>query len=180
MGRPKQLLDWHGQPLVRHVAKQALASSLLGLVVVVGASADPARAALAGLDGPVLIVENPAYAAGQAGSLRTGLGALPATARAALVLLVDQPLMTSALINHILAAFESDPAAQAIVPYFRGKRGNPVLLARGLFGELKSLEGDVGARDVLARHTDAVHKIELDDPAVVADMDTPEDYEGMR
>jgi molybdenum cofactor cytidylyltransferase len=179
MGRPKQLLEWRGRPLVRHVAEQALASRLLGLVVVVGAAAEPSRAALSGLDGPVLIVENPAYADGQAGSLRTGLSAVPATARAALVLLVDQPLVTSALIDRLVAAFDNDPSAMAIVPYFQGKRGNPVLLARGLFEELRSLEGDVGARDVLARHADGVRRVEVDDPAVVADMDTPEDYDGM-
>jgi molybdenum cofactor cytidylyltransferase len=153
---------------------------MIGLVVVVGAAAESVRAALAGLDGPVLIVENPDYASGQASSLRAGMGALPATARAALVLLVDQPLVTSSLIDIMIAAYDADPAALAMIPHYQGRRGNPVLLTRGLFAELRLLTGDVGAREVLARHAEAVRRIEVDDPAVVSDMDTPEDYAGMQ
>lgn len=191
MGRPKQLLDWHGMPLVRHVADQALASGLAGLVVVVGAAADEVRAALApaqntaradGIRPPYAmhIVENPDYAAGQAGSLRMGLAALPPGARAAVVLLVDQPLVTPELIDRLLAAYAADPEATAIVPHHRGQRGNPVLLAAPLFGELMGLEGDVGAREVLRSHADGVRRLELDDPAVTADADTPEAYETLR
>ncbi|WP_370650282.1 hypothetical protein [Oscillochloris sp. ZM17-4] len=65
------------------------------------------------------------------------------------------------------------------MPRYRGRRGNPVLLARGVFAELRALEGDVGAREVLARHAGAVRQIEVDNPAVVTDIDTPEDYAGM-
>jgi molybdenum cofactor cytidylyltransferase len=181
MGKAKQLLEWHGRPLVRYMAEQALASQLMtGLVVVVGAAADAVRAALVGLDGPVLVVENPDYASGQASSLRVGLGALPTTTRAALVLLVDQPLVTPALIDRMIAAHKADPDALALIPYYQGRRGNPVLLARALFEELKLLEGDVGAREVLARYAAAVRQIAVDDRAVVSDMDTPEDYAGMQ
>ncbi len=179
MGRPKQLLDWGGIPLVRHVAEQALASQMTGLVIVIGAAANAVRAALAGLDGPVLIVENPDYASGQASSLRAGLGALPSTARAALVLLVDQPLVTPGLLDKLIAAYGEHPASLALIPCYKGRRGNPVLLASGLFSELQGLVGDVGARDVLAAHAAEVVKIAVDDPAVEADMDTPEDYRGM-
>jgi molybdenum cofactor cytidylyltransferase len=181
MGRPKQLLEWRGRPLVRHVAEQALASQLMiGLVVVVGAAAESVRAALVGLDGPVLIVQNPNYASGQSSSLRVGMGALPATARAALVLLVDQPLVTPALIDGIITSYDADPAALALIPHYQGRRGNPVLLARALFAELRLLKGDMGAREVLARHAEAVRQIAVDDPAVVSDIDTPEDYADMQ
>nr|WP_255604537.1 NTP transferase domain-containing protein [Oscillochloris sp. ZM17-4] len=61
MGQPKQLLRWEGRPLVRHVAEQALASRMTGLVIVIGAAANAVRAALAGLEGPALIVENLDY-----------------------------------------------------------------------------------------------------------------------
>ncbi|NNJ13525.1 nucleotidyltransferase family protein [Chloroflexales bacterium ZM16-3] len=180
MGKPKQLLEWGGRPLVRHVAEQALASQMTGLVIVIGAAANAVRAALVGLDGPVLIVENPDYASGQASSLRAGLSALPGTARAAMVLLVDQPLVTPALIDQIIAGYGTNPQALALIPSYRGRRGNPVLLAHGLFEELRTLKGDVGARDVLARHAAEVAQIAVDDPAVTTDMDTPEDYMGIQ
>ncbi|NTW01143.1 MAG: nucleotidyltransferase family protein [Oscillochloris sp.] len=180
LGRPKQLLEWGGRPLVRHVAEQALASRICALVVVVGAVADAVRATLVGLDGPVLIAENPEYASGQASSLRVGIGALPAAARAALVLLVDQPLITPTLIDCVIAAYDACPDALAVVPYYHGQRGNPVLLSRMLFSELRALDGDVGARQVIAHHTAEVCQIDVNDPAVLMDMDTPEDYAQMR
>lgn len=180
MGRPKQLLEWRGRPLVRHTAEQALASRLSGLVVVTGADADAARTALVGLAGPVQTVENSDYAAGQAGSLRAGLAALPGATEAALVLLVDQPLVTPALINTVLAAYEADRSYLAVVPRYDGRRGNPVLLAAPLFAELAALAGDVGARPVLERHAERVRWLDVDDPAVVSDVDTPEAYEKMQ
>lgn len=177
MGRPKQLLAWGGRPLVRHVAEVALASRLAGLVVVLGAAADEARSALIGLDGPVQTVQCADYAEGQAASLRAGLNALPGAARGAVVLLVDMPLVGPALIDALVGAFEAAPAALAVVPRHRGRRGNPVLLAADLFAELRALDGDTGARAVLERHADRVAWLDVDDPAVLTDMDTPEAYE---
>lgn len=180
MGQPKQLLYWHGKPLVRHMAETALASRLAGLVVVLGAEAVAARAALVGLGGAVQTVECDAYASGQAASLRCGLSALPAAATAAVVLLVDQPLVGPEVIDHLVAAFEADRAALAVVPRHNGRRGNPTLIAAGLFDELRALEGDVGARDLLERNAAAVRWLDLDDPAVVLDADTPEAFERLR
>ncbi len=180
MGRPKQLLEWKGRPLVRHVAEMALASRLAGLVVVLGAEAWAARSALEGLGGPVQTVESADYASGQAASLRSGLGSLPASAKAAVVLLVDMPLVGPALIDQLIAEFEAHPEAMAVVPRYKGRRGNPVLLAAALFDELRGLGGDEGARTVLERHRDLVRWLDVDDIAVVSDADTPEAYEEMR
>jgi molybdenum cofactor cytidylyltransferase len=180
MGQPKQLLDWHGRPLVRHMAEVALSSRLDGAVVVLGAYAPAVRAALDGLSGPLELVACADYAAGQAASLRCGLATLPSEAGAALVLLVDQPLVTPALIDQLCAAFVADPTALAVVPRYQGRRGNPVLLSAGLFAELRTLEGDHGARDLLQRHAARVRWLDLDDPAVVTDLDTPADYRRLR
>lgn len=177
MGQLKQLLDWRGRPLVRYVAEQALTSKIAALVVVVGAGATAVRAALNGLDGPVQTVENPDYVSGQASSLRAGLGALPANTRAAVILLVDQPLISPELINQLIAAYEAQPDMLAVVPHYQGQRGNPVLLSSEAFAELRMLSGDVGARKLLDQYADRVVHLEVDDPAVVTDMDTPEAYE---
>jgi molybdenum cofactor cytidylyltransferase len=176
MGQPKQLLKWRGQSLVRHVAAQGLASQIAGLVVVLGAGAPDVRAALVGLDGPVQLIENPDYASGQASSVRAGLAALPSAATGALIMLVDQPLVHPALINRLIEAFQSAPDVVSVVPTYQGRRGNPVLLARSLFGALRDLEGDTGARGVLAEQADRVLQVEVDDRAIVTDIDTPEEY----
>ncbi|NJK79289.1 MAG: nucleotidyltransferase family protein [Chloroflexaceae bacterium] len=181
MGEPKQLLDWHGQPLVRYIVRQALGSQLDGLIVVTGAAAEATQAALASFDHeesvPVYICYNPQFTDGQATSLQIGLHELPADAEAALVLLVDQPLLTPTLINQVIDAYcTANQKPAAVVPTCEGRRGNPVLLDRALFAELQALEGDVGARDVLQRHAEQVLWLELNDQAVLIDMDTPEAY----
>ncbi len=176
MGQPKQLLRWHGRPLVRHVAEVALASRLAGLVVVLGAEAPAMRAALMGLAGPIVTVQCNDYQDGQAASLRCGLAALPTAVTATIVLLVDQPLVSPTLVDRLIATFEADAGALAVVPRYQGRPGNPVLLAAGLFAELQTLVGDTGARPVLERHAADVHWLDLDDSAVVTDADTPERF----
>lgn len=176
MGAAKQLLPWRGEPLVRHVARQALESDLEELVVVLGHEAAAVEAALDGL--AVRCVRNADYAMGQASSLRAGLQALPPFAAATVVLLCDQPLVAPALINEITAAFrQATPPPVAVIPRYEGQRGNPVLLARPLFAELMTLEGDEGARRVLQRHGPGVRWLDVADAAAVTDVDTLEEYE---
>src|SRR5512141_2033997 len=89
MGRPKQLLDWNGRPLVRAAAEIALAARLEPLLVVVGGAQAAVANALAGL--PLQMIINPDYAAGQSTSLRAGVAALGQDVDAVVVLLGDQP-----------------------------------------------------------------------------------------
>jgi molybdenum cofactor cytidylyltransferase len=179
MGRPKQLLRWQGRALVRHAAEVALASRLDGLVVVLGAAAAEVRAALAGLEGPVALAHCADHAEGQAASLRAGLAALPAATQAAVVLLVDMPLVTPRVIDALIAAHEAEPEALAVIPRHGGRRGNPTLLTAPLFPELRALRGDTGARGVLEHHAPRLRWLDTDDPAVVTDLDTPEAYQAL-
>jgi len=173
MGRPKQLLDWGGRPLVRVVAEAALAARL-DVRVVVGAARDAVAAALDGL--PIEIVESPAYATGQSASLRAGIAALGPQVAAALVLLGDQPFVTAAIVERIVGAWR-DTGAAIVAPVYAGQRGNPVLFDRAVFPELLKIEGDQGARAILAADRTRVHLVEFDDPRPLADIDTPEDYQ---
>jgi len=174
MGQLKQLLDWGGRPLVRVVAEHALAARLDRVLVVVGAAGDAVAAALAGL--PVDIVENPAYTQGQSTSLRAGVIALGPEVGAALVLLGDQPFVTSAIVEQLVGAWRASDAA-IVAPLYRGQRGNPVLFARAVFAELMAIQGDQGARAILAADPARVRTVLFDDDLPLADIDTPEDYE---
>jgi molybdenum cofactor cytidylyltransferase len=173
MGRPKQLLDWGGRPLIRRVAEQALAAQLDQVLVVVGNAGDAVATALAGL--PLRIIVNPAYAEGQSTSLRAGIAALDSEVAAALVMLGDQPFVTTAIIDQIVADWRATRAA-IVAPVYRGLRGNPVLFARIAFPELLAVAGDQGARGVLAADPARVHCVPFDDARPLADIDTPEDY----
>jgi molybdenum cofactor cytidylyltransferase len=92
------------------------------------------------------------------------------------VLLVDQPLIKPELIDRLVAAFEQDPSSLAVVPRHQGRRGNPVLIAAGLFAELQALTGDTGARTLFERHAAQVRWLDVDDPAILIDADTPEAF----
>jgi molybdenum cofactor cytidylyltransferase len=177
MGQPKQLLDWGGRPLVRVVAEHALAAQLDKVLVVVGAARDAVAAALADL--PVELVENSAYADGQSTSLRAGTAALTPDVGAALVLLGDQPFVSPEIMMRIVEEWRASGAA-IVAPVYRGQRGNPVLFARAIFSELLAVEGDQGARAILAADPARVRKVVFDDDRPLADIDTPADYARLR
>jgi molybdenum cofactor cytidylyltransferase len=175
----KLLADYRGEPLVRSVARAALSSRAGPVWVVTGHARAAVEAALADL--PLSFVFNPDFASGLASSLKTGASALPQTAVGAMVLLGDMPDVDAAAIDRIVAAFLARPDALAAVPVHAGRRGNPVLLGRGLFAPVAGLEGDEGARRLL-RETDRdrVAEVPFDDAAVTLDIDTPDDLKAAR
>jgi len=176
-GQPKQLLDWGGVPLLAHVADVALAAGLTPVIVVLGCQAEAVRAALG--TRPVQAVMNWRWSEGLSTSVQVGLAALPLTAEAALFLQCDQPLVTAGLLRALVARF-AETGAPIVHPTYAGRRSTPVLFARRLFPELASLSGDEGGRAVVACHAGEVATVEVADPNVLADVDTPADYERLR
>jgi molybdenum cofactor cytidylyltransferase len=170
----KLVAEVFGQPIVRRVVEAALASRARPVAVVVGHASNSVEAALSGL--PAAIVFNAAFTTGLASSLGVGLRAMPSDVAAALVLLGDMPNIDAALIDRLIGAFESSPHAQAVAPLQDGRRGNPVLLARSMFEQAQRLDGDEGARRLLAA-LDPGQIIEIDAAGSDAsfDIDTPDD-----
>lgn len=178
MGRPKQLLALAGRPLVQYVLDAADRSTLADLVLVLGHAASEIRAGIV-VPPRCRVVVNPRHAAGQSSSLACGLAAVDTEAAAAVVLLGDQPGVTSALIDRVAGAFGACDAA-AVRPVWRTcggtvKPGHPVVLARRLWPELAGLTGDQGARVLFDAHPEWVREIEIAG-APPPDIDDPEDY----
>jgi molybdenum cofactor cytidylyltransferase len=168
----KVLAPLDGLPLIRHVAEAALASRAREVVVVTGHAGEAVAAALVG--SAARVVHNPSFAEGMATSLRAGVAALDPRVDGVVVLLADMPRVTRAIIDALIATFEADADAEAVVPERHGRRGNPVLIARALFPAVAMLEGDQGARRLLARPDARVLVREIDDDAIEQDVDTPE------
>jgi molybdenum cofactor cytidylyltransferase len=135
-------------------------------------------AALAGL--PVKIVHNPDFASGLGGSLKTGIAAIPPEADGAVVCLGDMPQVDAALIDQLIAAFDPVKGALAVVPVFDGRRGNPVLWSRRFFPDLMAIEGDVGARHMIGRYSEAVVEVPVTGNGTLVDVDTPEALRGVK
>jgi molybdenum cofactor cytidylyltransferase len=166
---PKLLAELDGRPLVRHVAEAALRSTARPVVVVTGHRARDVRSALADL--PLRIILNERYEQGQSTSLQAGIRGLPEHAEAAVVLLADMPRIGADLIDGLAAAWIEAGRPAALIPVFRGQRGNPVVLSATLRAEIERLGGDTGAGPILKGRSDVVlHKVA--DPSVVQDVDT--------
>jgi molybdenum cofactor cytidylyltransferase len=172
MGSNKLLEQVHGKPLLRHAVEAATASAASPVIVVSGNQPEKAAAALAG--SRASIVNNPAYATGLSSSLKCGLKALPDDCDAALIVLADMPGITAGLIDRLIAAFNPAEGRAICVAGRGGKRGNPVLWARRFFDDMNALEGDVGAKHLMAQHEEFVCEVEADDDAPLTDVDTPE------
>jgi molybdenum cofactor cytidylyltransferase len=179
MGGPNKLLEKiGGRPLVRIVVDAALASRARPVLVVTGHQRERVEAALAGL--PVTFVHNPHFAEGLGTSLKAGIAALPAPADGAVVCLGDMPQVDGALIDRLLGAFDPDKGALVVIPTIEGKRGNPVVWSRRFFPDLMAVEGDVGARHLIARYAEAVAEVPLSGTAALTDVDTPEALEAVK
>ncbi len=174
MGRSKPLIRLGDLPLLRHVIDRLKESTVDDVVVVLGYDSATIRQAVS-LEG-VRVVENPEYADGMSTSIRAGLRAVRDDAEAALIVLGDQPLVSSKTINRIVDYFR-DRKPGILIPVFRGFQGNPVLIARRLFPEMSRITGDTGCRAIFDDHPTDIETIEVDDAGVLIDIDTPEDLE---
>ncbi len=173
MGGPNKLLaEVGGKPLLRIVTEQVLASKASSVTVVTGHQAPEVERALRGLN--VTFVYNPDFPDGLASSIRVGIGAIPKEAGGALVCLGDMPLVDADLVDQLIAAFAPDLGQLIAVPVSDGRQGNPVLWSRRFFGELMSLDGDIGGRHLLASHAAAVAEVSVDAHGAFLDIDTPQ------
>jgi molybdenum cofactor cytidylyltransferase len=155
-----------------------LASRARPIIAVLGNQADAVDAALGKL--PVERVQNPDFAAGLSTSLKRGIVALPSDLDGVIVCLGDMPLISGRHLERLIAAFNPLEGRAIIVPMRRGKRGNPVLWSKQFFSEMAGLAGDVGAKHLIGEHAELVTEVEMDDDAVLVDIDTPDALDTFR
>ena len=174
MGRPKQLLPVHGQPLLRHVVTSVLTAPVAPIVVVLGANAAAIAPCLAGLAVQTVVNEN--WSEGMGSSLRKGMEALLAAApntHRVIIALADQPDLSA---GHFARLIETQHATgrPIVASVGEGISGPPVLFMAKYFPALLALRGDAGARTLLRDHVADVATVPL--PSA-RDLDTPEDYQ---
>ena len=172
MGRPKQLLPYHGRTLLRHAAETAVAAGCAPIVLVTGALHDKLLAEIVGL--PILTVHNPDWETGMASSIRAGLAAVAAAApRAVLVMLTDQPLVTPELLRQLIVQQHATQAPIVAAAYGE-TLGVPAIFDKSLLPELLKLQGAQGAGRLIAQLGAAVGQVAF--PAGLLDVDTPAQY----
>lgn len=164
--------DNKGIAMVARVVDQALASQARPVIVVTGHERDRVEEVLAGR--PVIFAHAQDYAQGLSASLKAGLAALPPGIDGVMICLGDMPLVSGAMMDRILAAFDPEEGRAIVQPTFRGKQGNPMLWAREFLPAMMEVTGDVGARHLAALHAARLVEVEMPDDGVLRDFDTTE------
>ena len=172
MGFPKPLLRLNGETFLAHIAASMLVT-VERLIIVLGAHRDAVIAAVPA-DNRINVIENPDYALGQLSSIKAGLRAVSAHADAVIVHLVDHPTVLPETFGRLAAEYQLS-VKPILVARCRGHRGHPVLFDRSIFDELQRASIDVGARAVVDANADRVIYVDVDDPAILLDLDTPAD-----
>lgn len=175
MGEPKQLLDWGGRPLLTAQIDALLEADCRPVVVVLGAHADRVRTAIPSR-ADVTVTTNHQWQHGRASSIRAGARAVPPSAVGVVVVSVDQP--TSAkVIGRLAAELEASEDALIAVPRHDGRNGHPPMFRAKLLSELQHVtEQQEGLRQIRRRHADRTIFLEMNDPLVTLNLNTPEAY----
>lgn len=178
MGQPKMLLPWGPSTVIEHVITVFRNAGIEDIVVVTGGAREKVEKVLEPY--PVCKIHNIDYEKGEMlSSLQRGLQVLPDPVQAALIGLGDQPQVQERSVRLVVDAYQ-ETKSKLIVPSFQMRRGHPWLAARPLWDEILALQPPESARDFLNRHAPEIQYVEVDTASILADLDTPEDYERNR
>jgi molybdenum cofactor cytidylyltransferase len=178
MGKPKMLLPWGNLTVIEQVVTTFLNAGIEDILIVTGAAQSEVNKALDRY--PVNRIHNPEHETGEMlSSLQCGIREMSEQTQAALIGLGDQPQVQEGSIRAICEAYLGS-TSELIVPSFQMKRGHPWLVARTLWDEVLALKPPETLRNFLNRHAETIRYVNLDTSTILADLDTPEDYQKSR
>lgn len=174
MGTFKLTLPWADRTVIEQVVLTLMMAPLHEIVVVTGHRRDEVIQALAKT--PVRCVLNPHYESGEMlSSIQAGLAVMAASVDAALICLGDQPQMELSTVLALLAEAERTCWCRVLIPSYEMRAGHPILLPRSLWMQIMNTSKTL--RDVLRLNADVVNYLTVDTPSILADLDTPDDYQ---
>lgn len=180
MGQPKMLLKWGKTTVLEHVISVFANAGVENIVVVTGAAREDVEAAISQLknDHPVRSVFNEGFLTGEMlSSIQCGLRELrDGVSRAALIALGDQPQVRVGSVRRVREMFK-ETGSPLVVPSYHMRRGHPWLAGRSLWDEILAMRAPQTPRDFLNSHADQINYVEVDDEGILADLDTPEQYQ---
>jgi molybdenum cofactor cytidylyltransferase len=170
MGSPKALLSYQGRPFLEHLLDVAHHPKIGVRRIVLGADADPIakEVDLA----PDEIVVNEEWEKGQLSSLQAALRRLPPHTDGAMLLLIDHPLISSALVDELIETFYNS-GKPIVLPVYDGRRGHPVIFSAALYEELLNAPPETGARSVVWAHSAEVQIVQTNEEGCVLNLNDP-------
>lgn len=172
-GAPKQLLPFEDTTLLGQVVRNANASDLDRVVVVLGRASEKLRETLD--FGRAEVVENVTYGTGCASSLLAGMDVAGTGCEALMLLLGDQPGVRTEFIDYSLSMWRQEKPWASMISY-RGELGHPFIFSREAFGDLRGLHGDKAVWKLIEAYPERISRNAVD-ADLPPDVDTPEDYE---
>ena len=176
MGQPKMLLPWGNTTVLGQVLQTLKQANIPDMLVVTGAARIDIEKICAAYE--TLVAHNPDYANGEMlSSLQTGLSVLrdKTSAETALIVLGDQPQVQEGSVRAVVRRF-IETESNLVVPSFQMRRGHPWLVARPLWDEIPQMKSPQSPRDFLNSHASEIEYVDVDNPSILADLDTFEDY----
>jgi CTP:molybdopterin cytidylyltransferase MocA len=171
MGSPKALLPYQGRPFLEHLLEIAIHPEIGARRVVLGADAESIAKAIP-LKAHEMII-NSQWEKGQLSSIQAAVRKLPAGTEGMLLLLIDHPLISSALVAALIAQFHKSKKP-IVLPVYEGRRGHPVIFSASLYPELLRAPVETGARAVVWAHADEVEEVPTNEEGCVLNLNNPE------
>ena len=174
MGRPKLLLPFGEKTIIETVIESVIQSKTEKVLVVLGSGIEKIKEKIKNF--PLKIVVNPDFRKGMLSSVQRGFQVMPENTKAALLILGDQPSISTDIINKIIDAYKRTGKG-IVLPVYKNERGHPVLIDMMYRGEVENLSPDIGLRGTVYNHPEDILEVEVETPGILKDIDNMGDYE---
>ncbi len=171
MGSPKALLPYQGRPFLEHLLDVAHHSKISVRRVVLGADAEPIAKEVNLAHDEIVI--NPDWEKGQLCSIQAALRSLPPNTDGIVLFLIDHPLISSALVDDLVATFYNS-GKPIVLPVYEGRRGHPVIFSSALYQELMNAPLETGARSVVWAHAGEIQIVQTNEEGCVLNLNDPD------
>lgn len=173
MGKPKLLLPFGEKTIIETVIESVVQSKVEKILVVLGSNREKIEKKIKNF--PLEIAVNPNFQSGMLSSIQLGFQTLPENTQAVLVVLGDQPAISSAVIDKIIDAYKRTGKG-IVLPVYKNERGHPVLIDMKYRNEVENLSPDIGLRGTVYNHPEDILEVEVETSSILRDIDDLEDY----
>ena len=174
MGKPKLLLPFGDTSILETVIANAGIPAIEKTLLILGANHEAIGNQVRNY--PVETVQNQQFREGMLSSVQCGLQAIPDSTDAVMVLLGDQPMIGSEIMNNMVNAYNNSDQ-EIIVATCQGKRGHPILFGSRYFREVLDFTANNSLKDLLTAHPGDIGEMDTEDPEILRDIDTEQDYQ---
>ena len=171
----KLLKEYKDLPLIKHAIKNILNSSIDELIIVLGHQKESVEKNIE-MNEKIKLFYNISFKNGIASSIKVGISKLHKRSDAFFISLGDMPNVNNNIYNELINAKLKNKYKEIYAPYYEGKQVNPVLFSINMKQKLQEIEGDIGAKKIIADNKKKVFKMIIKEKEVIRDFNTVNDF----